>query len=56
MVTLAIAAADKPEPNLHHGFWTEKLNRLAMAILWYGMAALGIGFWWAVYLVVLSFL
>lgn len=56
MVTFALAAADKPKPALHRGFWTEKRSRLAMALLWYGMAALGIGFWWAVYLEVLSFL
>lgn len=56
MVTFAIAAAHKPDPALHRGFRTEKRNRLAMALLWYGMAAFGMIFWWAVYLEVSSFL
>lgn len=56
MVTFALAAADKPKPALYRGFWTGKRNRFAMALLWYVMAAFGIGFWWAVYLELLSFL
>lgn len=56
MVTFAIAAAHKPNPALHRGFRTEKRNRLATALLWYGMAAVGMIFWCAVSLEVLSFL
>ncbi|RZS88218.1 hypothetical protein EV217_0601 [Phyllobacterium myrsinacearum] len=57
MVTFAIAVAPTPDPALHRGlFRSEKRNRLAMALLWYGMAAFGMIFWWAVYLEVMSFL
>ncbi|MBA8877034.1 hypothetical protein [Phyllobacterium myrsinacearum] len=56
MMTLAVASRHEPESVIDCGFQGRTFDRLAMAFLWYGMAAFGMGFWYLVGLKILSLL